>query len=136
MNNLDDLSKRVKLAHKKNYTTEATDVKSQEKKDDLSKGVKLEHKRESSDYTSERRQQRRVILEVLKEPYEKDIMMWVHNSELAEKTNITDYNELHALVEDLCEKGFIDIPVRAAGEFAARLNEKGLLSLQKGIFDS
>ena len=131
-----DLSKGVKLDHKKDYTTETKAVKLKEKKDNLSKGVKLDHDRDSVDHVKDSRHKKRVILEVLREPYEKDVTMWMHNSELAEKTNITNYNELHALVEDLCEKGLVDIPVRAAGEFAARLNEKGMLSLGEDTFDS
>ena len=72
-----------------------------------------------------------LILETLKEPYEKDETVWVLSSELAEKTNISDYDQLKTIVEILYEKGLVDIPVRAVKEFAVRLTKKGLSYIQK-----
>jgi len=73
----------------------------------------------------------KAILEVLRKPFEKDQTVWVLSSELAEKTNIIDYNELKTLVEGLYERGLVDIPVRAVKEFAARLTKDGLSFIQK-----
>src|SRR3972149_5189804 len=73
----------------------------------------------------------KAILEALSEPFKIDETMWMLSSELAEKTNMADYNELETLVEGLNESGLVDIPVRAVKEFAVRLTKAGLSFLQK-----
>lgn len=73
----------------------------------------------------------KAILEALSEPFKIDETMWMLSSELAEKTNIADYNELETLVEGLNESGLVDVPVRAVKEFAVRLTKAGLSFLQK-----
>lgn len=73
----------------------------------------------------------KAVLEVLREPFEKDQTVWVHSSELAEKAQIPEFDELNALVEDLYERGLVDIPVRAVKEFAVRLTKEGLSFIKK-----
>lgn len=81
-------------------------------------------------------EQRRIVLETLRELYEKDTHAEMNNEELSAKATISDFFELEAVVRYLEYYGFVELHSYMGKDFHVRLTAKGLQSLQERTFDA
>lgn len=84
-------------------------------------------------FISQKLEERRLILEALKEVYDRDVYEFVPSEVLLTKVQISDGHYLKAIIEYLGQKGLVDADMLVGTDFLVRLNAQGYLSLHSNI---
>jgi hypothetical protein len=81
-------------------------------------------------------QERKMILEFLLDPYQKDTKQYVHSDELMKRIKNSDRYYLSGNVEYLEQKGSVKLSRFHGGKYFVRLTAKGFLSIQDVTVDN